>query len=463
MEAGTVVWTYSTPGRVDDDLPDRIKTDWHLEMQKIVRCRLAEIGEMTSDDGIIPFIDPTAEAGIPDAREPVPVPWPGFPAQVALTAPNPQQALIDAEHKGLTDLHPAAIDVVDESGASVDCRVRHRQDEYLEWEAEHDADGRLVAVTFVAEGYDYWSFLFEKDPERVAKAFRDSTGDPSITSADLKAPSNLFVVLDDGRQGRIVEKGKYNPRHQFNQGPGILHLSHDANSLGAELRLAIDSCLGREVMLDGKLVLLDGSNPKRLMCCSEGGEVNRSSDPIIGAAAYAAVTADEPSLFTLTDPVGLYIRSFNHEALRPPPGRDPISSQDVCDVQRGTGLPDNVGQNGDQSRILRLRVSAPEGAGYVLGEMTVGPVPLTSGAQLAQLVDMQLFVDIWPSPGPARRVACTGACCIGEDHILVPVEPTETCGPGLVDAFPELRPEQATPVPAAPKAIARGGRRVTDL
>lgn len=325
-----MVWTYSTPGRVDDELPAHIKADWHFKIQCIVRDQLAQIGKMASDGGIIPFVDPTADAGVPDDRKLVPVPWPGFPAQVALTAPNPQQALINAEHKGLTDLHPAAIDVVDESGASVDCRVRHRQDEYLEWEAEHDADGRLVAVTFVAEGYDYWSFLFEKDPERVAEAFRKSTGDLSITQDDLKAPTDLFVVLKDGRRGPIAEKGKYNPRHQFNQGPGILHLSHDANSLGAELRLAIDSCLGREILLNGKLVLLDGSDPKRLMCCSKGGEVNRSSDPIIGAAAYAAVTADEPSLFTLTDPVGLYIRSFNHEALRPPPGRDPISSLAVC-------------------------------------------------------------------------------------------------------------------------------------
>src|SRR5205823_5265802 len=107
---------------------------------------------------------------------------------------------------------------------------------------------------------------------------------------------------------------------------------------------------------------------------------------------------------------------------------------------RGTGLPDNQGEHGDESRILRLRVAAPKGADYVLGDMTVGPVSLTSGAQLAQLVDMQLFVDVWDSPGPARRVACVGACCIDTDHqVLHPVDPTETCQPGLEDAYPELR------------------------
>ncbi len=186
--------------------------------------------------------------------------------------------------------------------------------------------------------------------------------------------------------------------------------------------------------------LLDATDRKRLMCCTQGGEVNRASDPIIGAAAYGAVTdPKEPKLFTLTDPVGLYIRSFNDEALRPPQGHDPITSLDVCTVKRGTGLPDNQGEHGDESRILRLRVAAPKGTDYVLGDMAVGPVSLTSGAQLAKLIDMQLFVDLWDSFGPARRVDCVGACCIGIDLALHPVGPTESCQPGLQDAYPELR------------------------
>ncbi len=198
-----MAWKYSTPGHEDSDLPDGIKDLWHARMAGIARDGVLELSQQESDGGIIPFIDPTAPSGVPDQRRPTPVVWPGFPAQVALAASDPQQALIATEDHGISDLDSRsspAVEMVDASGAPIDGRVRHRQDEYLEWEAEHDADGRLVAVTFVAEGHDYWSFLFEHAPEKVAKMFQDSTGNGSIQPDDLRAKSEIIVVHENGRR-----------------------------------------------------------------------------------------------------------------------------------------------------------------------------------------------------------------------------------------------------------------------
>jgi hypothetical protein len=115
--------------------------------------------------------------------------------------------------------------------------VRDRQDEYLEWSARRDADGRLVKISFVAEGYDYFSTLFEHDEQRVVDIYREFTGQVDLTADDLRARDGVYRRLTSAAATLpIVEPGRFNPRNRHNIDPGIVHLSHRANSLGAEVK-----------------------------------------------------------------------------------------------------------------------------------------------------------------------------------------------------------------------------------
>ena len=264
--------------------------------------------------------------------------WDGFPEAVGKRfRGNARYA--ESQHLGhedwfgfdLPDL--PIVDVDTGAEVDIDCRVRDRQDEYLEWHAR-EVDGVLRSITFVCEGYDYYEFLFRQGAqgrEHVAQRYRACTGDPSITPEDLEAPASLGFSLPGGRIERFVEKGDFNPRNRFNRENGIVHLSHRANSLAAEVRLAVTSALPR---VDANDELVHGGDPKRLLCCTLAGEPSRSSDANIAAGAYLAVTDPEaPQRFTLTDPIGLYIADFAYSSLQHADGEP--ASRDYWTVTRG--------------------------------------------------------------------------------------------------------------------------------
>src|SRR5207248_2045810 len=105
------------------------------------------------------------------------------------------------------------------------------------------------SVTFVAEGHDYWAFVFEHDPDYVAERYSEWTR-TKVTQKELRAASDVDLCLVDahGRlhnRGRLLSKNDFNWRNQLNQGPGIVHLSHRANALTAEVALADTSALPR--------------------------------------------------------------------------------------------------------------------------------------------------------------------------------------------------------------------------
>jgi hypothetical protein len=456
-------WAFSTPGWVDDDLPTWIKREWH----QWHACRAAEnLDELRAmvpgtDPTSIPYVNPVT-GDLSETRSTIPVEWEGFPARVTTAHPDRDEALRAAVDKGYEDIRGEAPRgarwaFVDSDGKEVDGRVRHRQDEYLEWEAQFDGDV-LRSITFVAEGYDYWQFLFERDPDRVADAYGVRTGRAGVTPDDLRAADDLDLVLvplDGGRPQlvaeRVVRRGELNQRNQLNQGPGIVHLSHRANSLGAEINLAVTSSLPR-IDAAGEVVI--AQPVQKLMCCTGGGDPNRSSDPRIAAAAYGQVIdKDDPKFFTLTDPIGLYIRSFKHSALQDPKG-DP-APYEFWQILRGKDATDRSDRS--DSRILRLHLEVPASEGYTLGEMKIDGVDISHPSEIAELVDMHLLVDAWAAPKQAPRAACKGTCCERSDGLLVPKENPKQCAEdGLVDAFPGLLATQAA---TRPTMAALAGRR----
>ena len=463
-------WRFQTPGWVDDDLSQQIRDAWHEH-----HVALAEefLGDMLralppgTDRSVIPYVSP-ADGGVPADRTPTSVQWDGFPEAVGKRfRGNARYA--ESQHLGhedwfgfdLPDL--AIVDVDTGAEVDIDCRVRDRQDEYLEWHAR-EVDGVLRSITFVCEGYDYYEFLFRQGAqgrEHVAQRYRACTGDPSITPEDLEAPASLGFLLPGGRIERFVEKGNFNPRNRFNRELGIVHLSHRANSLAAEVRLAVTSALPR---VDAHDELVDGGDPKRLMCCTLAGEPSRSSDANIAAGAYLAVTDPEaPQRFTLTDPIGLYIADFAYSSLQHEDGEP--ASREYWTVTRGKDA-DPIDDR-EQSRILRLHLEIPEDEG-VLGRMLIEGSPIEHPAQLAELVRMHLLVDTWNAPEGivVPPIACIGGCC--RDTRTTLLEPYEAedgprCGAGAVDAYPDLlkpaREEAAASAPRVAVAPATSRRR----
>lgn len=429
----------STPGSVDPDLPTHVKKAWSDLQVGRAAMNLAEMmgAAGTSDPSRIAYLHPNDSASLGKGTL-VPVGWDGFPE--TMTDLFQDRDAVAAETTGYEDVPIIGRDrgVSGQTllGEPIELGVRHRQDEYLEWFSAH-RDGVLTSVTFVAEAWDYFEFLMANEEEkRVVDMYQRCTDSPLLTVDDLRPSTELFVASATGRLPVIGRNG-FNWRNQFNIQRGIVHLSHRANNLNAEVALAVTSAVPR---LDGagQIVRDEGARnfAKKLMCCTGGGEPNRSSDPLIAAGAYRAVTSEtNPSKFTLADPIGLYIRSYAHSALHLPKGGGPAPF-DWWSPERGTRPVDP--DKPDDSRILRLKVEVPESEGFVLGDMTVNGRPLRHGAQLAKLIKMHLIVEAWPRTVDVASVGCAGGCCTDGVTLEGYKGSTPACSNGFEDAFPNL-------------------------
>lgn len=277
--------------------------------------------------------------------------------------------------------------------------------------------------------------------------YQEFTGVPHLSADDLRAPRGIRRHTTDGISWE-VQPGRFNPRNRYNLDPGIVHLAHRANSLGAEVNLAGVSGIARRTVSG---TTLQPGNAELLLCCSQGGNPNRNSDPLIGEQAYSQVLAKRR--YTLANPVGLYIAAVEDQRLTREDG-EPIP-REWWRVVRGEQL-----WNPKKSRVLRLELEVPSGESIVLGDLYVDGNPLKYSGQLAQLLSVHLFVTRWSradnSIGPI--VGCNTTCCrkIGSQELVLS---RGSCGPGYELAFEDLVPSPVTPVSfldadASPEAAA---------
>jgi hypothetical protein len=292
---------------------------------------------------------------------------------------------------------------------------------------QKDGDGNLTKVTFVAEGYDYFAALFNKDPDKVVELYKDFTGVNTITRDSLRAEDGIFRILPNGRRLTVVSPGEFNPRNHFNINPGIVHLSHRANSLGAEVNLAGVSALARK-KADGSAV--EGADEEELICCNQGGEPNRNSDPKISQQAYSLVQGG--FRYTLANPVGLYIAGVDEANLTLPDGS--LVPHEWWNVVRGHDL-----WSGGISRVLRLELRPPPGDTRKLSDLRANGSRLKFPGQIARLLSVHLFVTRWKraQPGVGPVVGCLGTCCrLTGTELLVASD--GRCDNGFELAFPGL-------------------------
>ena len=171
---------FHTPGWTNENLQQSIRASWNDWHVRAARSNLHLMKNLVPDAaaGTIPYINPADEA-LPAQRTSIPVQWHGFPAQVdAFVGQDNPDKYPATSDKGSQDLLPlppqgyrwAFVDSTLDH--ELNLAVRHRQDEYLEWEPRFDS-GVLRSITFVAEGWDYWEFLFTQDEKLAAQKYSD--------------------------------------------------------------------------------------------------------------------------------------------------------------------------------------------------------------------------------------------------------------------------------------------------
>ena len=230
------------------------------------------------------------------------------------------------------------------------------------------------------------NFLAGKEPKLVLKLYQRYV-DPSVTYDDLFFKSDVLCHGKD-HTGKtswkvLYKKDDYNQLNKWTTTDGIMHLTHPANTLGAEVNLAARGSL---------FYTADGAQPDpvfggdaslaRIACAGYGG-INRSSDPKIGATVGSAVAAG--NLVSLTDPVGLYMESFDLSSLRGP-DKKPIAGK-VLTVVRGDSNP-------NAPRIVRAEFALPAGTAFGLEDCTFDGRPLKRAAQIVHQIGMVLYADI---------------------------------------------------------------------
>jgi hypothetical protein len=229
--------------------------------------------------------------------------------------------------------------------------IRFRpQDEYLEWFVHRDANRKIVKLEFTCEAYDYFQFLASVNPDAVVALYQAHI-DPAITRSDL------------------FSQGAYNPWNDANLDKGAMHLTHPANALGAEIKLAADATVRRS---DHGA---EPANAAALIKCAEFGDGRRNSDPKIGFSVNQLARAK--FAITLTDPVGLYMVDFDD------------SGWQFGDGTPATGFFSVVrGRPGKAIRAVFELPAALKARGLTVSDIRIGGTPIGFGGQIAEHITM---------------------------------------------------------------------------
>jgi hypothetical protein len=304
--------------------------------------------------------------------------WKGFPLVIAAKHPGNKKAAWTEADKLVT------------SGGS---RFRP-QDEYLEWFVTRNAQNKITRVVFACEAPEYWEALAEGYPREFAMPrpqgglggtkHTQAQGDKNTLLALYRQLVSPSVQLSDLLDGN----GRYNRQNKWNTTDGIVHLSHPANTLGAEINIGAQATILRKK--NGQV--LTGADD--LIRCSGYGVAERASDPHIGAEVNALARAGHA--ITILNPVGLYIDG-------PPSTAGWVTPDGTPAVQFWTPVRGAVGMT------ARAVFEVPSAKGYTVGDIKIGGQAIEFGGQIAEHIDVKL-TGIACRPGSFQNaaLACPG-------------------------------------------------------
>jgi hypothetical protein len=360
-------------------------------------------------------------AGTPATASP---PWQGLPRTALILNGNDVRAAAKAVENavafgtGVDALLVNQPPFLNAAGQPVSGFKYRPMDEYLEWVTKTDADGVVRELWFTCEGPEYWQLIATQDPDLLVALYAQILGvpDTSVDKTRLFFSETLTHVEPFARNQKLTfKKGDYNPYNEYNIS-GAVHLTQGANTLGAEIGLA----------MAGSLIY--GNPPKTtdpaLICCAQYGEPNRFSDPTIGKEVNDLARAGK--FVTLRDPVGLYIASINGANFTDWNGNSiPNLSSYLTPIRKSADgslilravfkVPDGVMKNGKQARV---------------GDLNYLGQPITTGGQVAHAVTMHLFGQALPGAPQQTPQSCLGHPCTDPAHpgFIVLTDINTPCG-----------------------------------
>ena len=424
------MFKYDPPASVDDLAGRPTRSDfldaWH---QKINDDFTTEINNLPP--GIKLFF---SETSTPATSEAIPVTWNAFPLPVKREHPSDAEATARWEAANLLGSKNSGV------GPTTVLTSFRPQDEYCEWHAYGAAPGGpITRIVFTAEAPEYWIELAKHDFERVVQLYQQHVS-PLVQPDDLKLTQDIQFGPD------TLKKGTYNPYNKWNTSDGVMHLTHPANTLGAEIDLAARATIPRRDV-NGKRV----TDVRRFACGSNFGDPNRSSDPNIGLSVnltvLPAAAGSAAMSITLANPVGLYINNIKSGV---------ITDEDDNPVSGWFTI-----VRGVPGRGLMAVLAPPAGAGFGLDKLHILGKSLTRGGQVAEQIQMVLYAKTANLGHPIPQLqACVNHCCRPDNSIpvdLVNLDPAgrgAKCGNGSKDAFPELVGPVPAPSPAVTAAAA---------
>lgn len=409
-----------------DGIPGQ-REAWHAFISRCFELSIgSEAGQVRRADntpGTVQFYSSAAyDPGGPVIEQAIV--WNAFPKEL-LRRYGRQRALIEADK--LWPLRRYSEDPRPGS-PGFEAAVYRPLDEYCEWHVVRDPDtNKIVRVTFTSEPPEYWAGMFGTladpgdgtpfpipgDRDKVLSLYRELIS-PAVQMDDLICQETV-----QGPDGSIyAQKGQYNPYNKWNTTHGIIHLCAPPNSISAEVQLGSDATVlyrnGR-----GEPVV----EPSALICCAGYGGPDRNSDPTIGATVNALARLG--AMITLPNPVGLYIDHIDLAGWRAPNGG---SIADFVRIVRGA-----------PGMIERMVIEVQERTRYVVGDLTIGGVPIEYGGQIAECITVKL-VGAAAGLGSVQNVpiSCTGRCCIDPAdprRLDRPIAFSRPAPPGERDAF----------------------------
>lgn len=367
------------------------------------------------------FYDAAHDPEPQNAPAVAPIPWNGFPRTIwewfnAETddAMRPR-ALASAE-----TLRPLGFLVRPSNGERIEVSER-QQDEYCEWHVDRDQNDRITRICFTSEGPEYWETMWDHDPDLVVKLYREFIH-PDVQKEHLCWPEDMggedrVVITHEDENGHTVTSfpgGRYNKWNRWNTTLGVMHLTHSANTLGAEIKLAADATAMQGAVAEQPADTLAA----RLICCAGYGGVSRSSDPLIGKGVNDE--ARKGNCVTLQNPVGLYMQDIAIGSLRSATNQ-PIGPA-CLSIPRASA---------DGKKILRAEIKPPAGAGYTLDQCKFEGQDLVFGGQIARRITMVLFGLSKKITGRTALAvpSCRKKCCTKpHSDFKTDTPPASACG-----------------------------------
>ena len=306
-----------------NDFNDTQKAAW----SKFISDRLdAEIAAAPGQH----FYNPTKKDTANDVQT-LEISWTAFPRAVAVNTPSDRMRWQTADGS------------------------RNVQDEYCEWSVTRApaTPHKITRVTFTCEGPEYWNFLARTNPTKVLSLYQQ------------------FISPQVKRQDLFLSNGQYRPQNKWNKSTtlGAMHLIQAANTLGAELNIAVQSSIIRRI--NGTILM----GEQELIDCGQYGDPERNSDPHIGAQINAL--ARQQADITIANPVALYIQGLSTNGWRTPDGSDPKQYWTIV--------------RGDANHAVRAVYEVPQAKGFTVSDITINGVPIDFGAQIADFITIKII------------------------------------------------------------------------